>query len=87
MTKKKAAAKEKVMLTVREVADRIDAGTSSVRKWAARGLFPGAEFVTNSIVPYWVIPEDSLSDFVKPTQGRKPALEKQSDAAKNSQNN
>jgi hypothetical protein len=61
------------MLTAKEVASRIDAGASSVRKWAARGLFPGAQVITDSIVPYWVIPETALVGFVKPTQGRKPA--------------
>lgn len=60
------------MLTVREVAERIEAGASSVRKWAARGLFPGARFVSDSIVPYWQIPETALVGFTKPTQGRKP---------------
>ena len=64
------------MLTVREVADRINAGASSVRKWVAKGLFPGAEFVADSIVPYWIIPESSLDGFVKPTQGRKPSAKK-----------
>ena len=62
---------EPKMLTAKEVAERIDAGGSSVRKWAARGLFPGARLITDSIVPYWLIPETALDGFVKPTQGRK----------------
>jgi hypothetical protein len=75
-SRKDKISKEPAMLTVKEVAERIDAGASSVRKWAVRGLFPGARFVSESIVPYWQIPETALDGFIKPTQGRKPKLKK-----------
>jgi hypothetical protein len=65
--------KEPRMLTAKEAAEKIGAAGSSVRKWAAAGLFPGAKLITDSIVPYWIIPEDVLDGFQKPTQGRKPS--------------
>lgn len=74
MTKRKASSEK--MLTVREVAERIEAGASSVRKWAASGIFPGAKLNEDSIVPYWMIPESALAGFIKPTQGRKPQASK-----------
>lgn len=61
------------MLNVKQVAEVIKAGTSSVRKWAARGLFPGARHEETPLGSYWLIPETALDGFVKPTQGRKPA--------------
>ena len=66
------------MLTVRDVADRLGAGESSIRIWAAKGLFPGArreEPPAGS--PYWLIPESALDGFNKRGVGRPPKPEKE----------
>lgn len=60
------------MLTVREVAARINAGESSVRLWAKDGKFVGAELVESPVGSYWVIPETALEGFVNPGRGRPP---------------
>ena len=62
------------MLTVREVAERIGAGESSIRIWAAEGRFPGAKRETPPAgSPYWLIPESALTGFVKRDVGRPPS--------------
>lgn len=60
------------MLTVREVADRVGAGFSSVRKWVIAGKFPGARLEESPAGSYWLIPESSLEGFVKRDVGRPP---------------
>jgi transposase len=61
--------KEKKMLNVKEVASRLNVAAVSVRLWARRGRFPGAELKESELgVPYWLIPEDALAGFEK----RKP---------------
>jgi len=70
MVKKKGAEK---MLTVREVAERLGAGESSIRIWAAEGRFPGATRESPPAgSPYWLIPEAALDGFEKRDAGRPP---------------
>jgi helix-turn-helix protein len=58
------------MLTVKEVAQRLSAAPSTVRAWLKEGLFPGARLITDSIVPYWLIPDTEVTAFDKPKPGR-----------------
>ena len=60
------------MLTVREVAERLAAGQSSVRLWAKSGRFEGAVLNESPAGPYWLIPERSLAGFEKEKPGPKP---------------
>jgi len=61
---------ETKLLTVHEVAERIGAGRSTVRLWASKGKFAGAERVETPAGAYWLIPESSLEGFVNPGRGR-----------------
>jgi hypothetical protein len=72
-----AKKRKPAMLTVKEVAERINASDRAVRLWAKAGRFPGAEFVTDSIVPYWLIPDTALVGFENagPGRPRKPLSE------------
>jgi hypothetical protein len=65
-----AKGKKPTMLTVKEVAERVDASDRAVRLWAKAGRFPGARLITDSIVPYWLIPDTALEGFVNPGPGR-----------------
>jgi hypothetical protein len=78
------AKKGRVMLSVRQAADRLGAPPVSVRLWARNGRFSGAELKETELgVLYWSIPEDSLEGFEKLTPGPKPgAKKKATDAAK-----
>jgi hypothetical protein len=67
MKKKKDKPK---MLTVGQVAKRINAGVSSVRLWAKQGKFHKAEKVETPAGSYWLIPESSLHGFEKQDTGR-----------------
>jgi len=59
------------MLSVQEVATRLDKTPSSIRIWAARGRFPGAERVEPEHgVPYWLIPESAVNSFEARGVGR-----------------
>lgn len=71
MAKGKKTGAEK-MLTVREVANMIGAGLSSVRKWAIAGRFPGAKLEESPAGSYWLIPESALVGFEKREVGRPP---------------
>jgi hypothetical protein len=62
--------KKPEMLTVKEAAEILSAAPSTVRTWLKEGLFPGAQLVTDSIVPYWSIPDTALKNFDKPKVGR-----------------
>jgi hypothetical protein len=75
------------MLRVREVADRLEMGQSSVRLWAKSGRFPGAQLVTDSIVPYWLIPETALDGFIKQKPGPKPGAKAAKSASKSKKTN
>jgi hypothetical protein len=62
------------MLTVRQVAERINAADSSVRVWAGRGRFPGAYVERPPVgTAYWLIPEEALDGFTMGKPGPKPA--------------
>ena len=58
------------MLSVREVADRLGAGASSVRLWVKDGKFKDAEMVTSPLGSYWLIPETALEGFEIKGRGR-----------------
>lgn len=64
------AKRESRMLTVREAAEKIGAGESSVRLWASQGKFPGARQEETPFGSYWLIPESSLAGFSNPGRGR-----------------
>jgi hypothetical protein len=75
--------KESKMLTVKQVAERVGAGESSVRLWALKGKFPGAELIQPPAgLPYWLIPEIALSGFEKRERGRPSKPTKTSDKSK-----
>jgi hypothetical protein len=67
--------KDARMLTVKEVAERLGAATSSVRLWANSGRFVGAKLMGDAAlrVTYWLIPETALENFQKQKPGPKPA--------------
>lgn len=67
MPKKKQAPR---MLTVREVADRLQVADSSVRIWASKGRFLGAERHETPVGSYWLIPESALDTFERRGVGR-----------------
>ena len=64
--------KEPVMLSVREVSQRIGAPISTVRLWVQQGRFKDAELRESIAGPYWVIPETALEHFERPERGRPP---------------
>jgi transposase len=65
------ARKEK-MLTVREAAERLGAGESSVRLWCSQGKFARAAPNETPRGPFWLIPESDLKGFEKRERGRPP---------------
>ena len=65
--------KEKVMLSVKEVATRLGVPPVSVRLWARTGRFAGAELRETELgTTYWTIPETALAGFEKEKPGPKP---------------
>lgn len=57
------------MLTISEVADRLEVAESSVRLWCrTTGIFPGARHYGRA----WLIPEQDLKHFVRRPVGRPP---------------
>jgi hypothetical protein len=64
------AKKEPKMLSVREVAEKFEVASSTVRMWLKEGLLSGAELRETPAGPYWAIPETVLRDFTKPKAGR-----------------
>jgi len=61
------------MLTVKQVAELIGAGASSVRLWAKEGKFAGAELIEPPAgLPYWMIPDTALEGFALRGRGRPP---------------
>lgn len=64
------------MLSVREVAELLGAGQSSVRLWAKEGKFPGAKLEESPAGSYWLIPETALEGFSKQKPGPKPGSKK-----------
>ena len=61
------------MLTVKQVAELIGAGASSVRLWAKEGKFAGAQLIQPPAgLPYWMIPDTALEGFELRGRGRPP---------------
>ena len=60
------------MLTVKEVAARLNAAQVSVRMWATQGRFPGARKESTPFGDFWVIPEKDLEGFEMGQAGRPP---------------
>jgi excisionase family DNA binding protein len=58
------------MLTVGQVADRLGVANSSVRIWAKKGRFPGAEYHTTPAGSYWLIPRAAVDGFQRRSVGR-----------------
>ena len=59
------------MLTVREAAERLGVAAPTIRLWLREGLMKGAELRESELgVPYWTIPETTVSTFDKPKTGR-----------------
>ena len=74
MKKKQEAEK---MLSVQEVADLLNKTPSSIRIWAVKGRFPGAERVEPEHgVPYWLIPQSAVDGFEARSVGRPPKTDK-----------
>jgi hypothetical protein len=74
MKKKQAVEK---MLSVQEVADQLNKTPSSIRIWAVKGRFPGAERVEPEHgVPYWLIPQSAVDGFEARNVGRPPKPDK-----------
>jgi len=53
-------------LTIKQAAERLGAGESTVHLWVTKGYFPGARKFGRD----WLIPEDDLTDFKPPPRGR-----------------
>jgi hypothetical protein len=62
--------KEIVMLSIRQVSERLGTPISTVRLWANQGRFSGAELKESPAGQYWAIPETALQGFEKPERGR-----------------
>lgn len=69
------------MLTVREVAEKIDANPGTVRMWCINKTFPNAVQEPTLRGPVWLIPESDLKGFEKRGVGR-PAKSQTNGAAK-----
>jgi len=60
------------LLTVREVAERLDVAPSTVRIWRIAGRFPNAQAEETARGRVWYIPESDLEGFEKRGPGRPP---------------
>jgi len=58
-------------LTTDQVAARFDVSTMTVIRWCRQGLLPGAVQVGEGRRSIWLIPEDALQGFTRPTPGPK----------------
>jgi hypothetical protein len=74
--------KAETMLNVHQVAERLGVPASSVRVWAWRGRFPGANKETTPLGEYWQIPESALEGFEKGKPGPKPGTKQKNPASK-----
>lgn len=61
------------LLTVREVAERLDVAPSTVRIWRIAGRFPNAQAEETARGRVWYIPKSDLEGFEKRGPGRPPA--------------
>ena len=73
MTKVKPKAK---LLTVREVAERLDVAPSTVRIWRIAGRFPNCQAEETPRGRIWYIPDSDLHGFQKRRPGRPPSAKK-----------
>jgi hypothetical protein len=65
------------MISVKEAASILGVAEVSVRMWARKGRLPGAELIAPPVgIPYWLIPEESLSGFQMSKPGPKPGAKK-----------
>jgi Helix-turn-helix domain len=62
------------MLTVREVAERLDANPGTIRMWCINKTFPNAVHEDTLRGPVWLIPESDLKGFEKRGRGRPPKV-------------
>jgi hypothetical protein len=62
----------KTLLTVKEVAERLGVGESSVRIWRLAGRFPDAVAEESPRGVVWYIPESNIEGFVVRGRGRPP---------------
>jgi hypothetical protein len=58
------------MLTVREVAERLDANPGTVRMWCINKTFPNAVQEQTLRGPVWLIPASDLEGFERRGRGR-----------------
>jgi len=49
-------------LTVKEVADRLDASRSTITLWCREGKFPNAQKIVTRFGDHWEIPVSDLAD-------------------------
>lgn len=65
------------MLTVKEVAELVNASARAVRLWAKEGRLPGAQLVESPFGEYWMIPDTALAGLENkgPGRPRKPLSE------------
>ncbi len=60
------------VMTVREVAEKLDANPGTVRMWCINKTFSNAVQEETLRGPVWLIPESDLKDFEKRGRGRPP---------------
>ena len=60
------------LLTVREIAERLDVDPSTVRIWRIRGRFPNAQAEETPRGRVWYIPKSDLKGFERRGPGRPP---------------
>jgi excisionase family DNA binding protein len=48
------------ILTVREVAERLEASRATITAWCRKGKFPNAKKIKSPAGDYWEIPESDL---------------------------
>jgi hypothetical protein len=63
----------KKMLSVKDVAERVNAAPSTVRYWLTQKRFPNAELIMPEVgTDYWLIPESDIIGLEKSKPGPKP---------------
>ena len=63
---------ETKMLTVRDVAEKLNANPGTVRMWCINKTFPNAVLEETLRGPVWLIPISDLTGFEKRGRGRPP---------------
>ena len=59
-------------LTAKQIAERYGVAASTARAWCLSGTLPGAYLKETELGSFWVVPENSLANFVPPKRGPKP---------------